>query len=263
MGFNAAVAPAGDTYTAQLCYGTSQCTPLGSPLFISAAEILAAGQDIPIALAYAQQVAKEFEAMITRMWQAKTYPSESTMVAIFGNAIAADLANDTRDAVGKAGAAFAAAGFPAAAGATASTPPSGGGASRATGTILLGTTSHDITLTLLPSDGIGAVCGSRVLRFAGLSETNTRVFKCDGTGTYTDDSPPPNNVGTFTWGYAVVAPDKSRLQIKSFQDWGFTTNTELAVGIFYKFDKGDYYSGMIGIVGGKVLQGAGYGYQSD
>jgi hypothetical protein len=113
--FSASPTPAGTTYTAQLCYGgVNQCNPLGNSLFISSAEIIEAGEDLPAALAYAYEVVEEFNFMLMRMWKAHTYPTGSLMEEIFANAIAEDLANDSANAVANAGAAFTAAGFPAA-----------------------------------------------------------------------------------------------------------------------------------------------------
>jgi hypothetical protein len=150
----------------------------------------------------------------------------------------------------------------------------GENASRATGEIT-GTvdgvaTTRSTTLTLRPSDGVGVVCG-KLLRLAGQSVTNYRTFNCDGTGTYVDDSPPPNNRGTFVWGYAVNRDDASKLYISTIKDlgnWGDSTGK--AVGVYWKFTSGNaaedtsLYGAHMGIMdNGKVLLTSSYGYISD
>jgi hypothetical protein len=115
-----------ETWTLYLCWDPSHA-PAGcdqiSPVIKLDAEDLADNQTPPLK-AYAFSVAKEFQNMIARLWAVKTYPTGKQMSSIFNNAIAADVASGgaTQKAVQAAGTAFAAAGFPAAAGGQASSP---------------------------------------------------------------------------------------------------------------------------------------------
>jgi hypothetical protein len=116
------------------------------------------------------------------------------------------------------------------------------------------------------SDGIGPVCGVKLLH-AGFSETNDRTFNCDGTGSYRNDSNPPDNIGKFRWGYVISDTDPSSLIIHSFNDWGSPGTIGIAAKIAIRFtsgsQEGESFLGVIGISDGKVLQmGDGVAYQS-
>lgn len=132
--FEVAVSPAGQTYSATLCFDSSQCNDLGQSVFVSTAEILASKGDIPAAVTAASKVAEEYNNMIARLWAANTIPTSQTMLSVFRNAVATALANDSASAaVSEAVSGFKAAGFSAAgdggsAGSGISTATSGAGA---------------------------------------------------------------------------------------------------------------------------------------
>lgn len=95
---------------------------------ITAEEAAEDPEDLPTALAAATRAVKEFETIIGRLWDAKTYPPHETMVAIFRGAVQKALEEENAsvagpDAVSK----FKAAGYPAAAGTSGadSTPATG------------------------------------------------------------------------------------------------------------------------------------------
>ncbi len=114
--FSVATAQAGDTYTAELCFAATQdCESLGGAVFVSRADIQAAGSDIPATIAYAYSVARAYNEILVRLWTAHTPPSRTILLAAFRNAIATALRNDTQTAVQDAISALVAAGFSAAA----------------------------------------------------------------------------------------------------------------------------------------------------
>lgn len=128
-----------------------------------------------------------------------------------------------------------------------------------------------VTTKLLPSDDIGFsindICGIR-LEWSGSSDYNYRIFRSDGTGTWANECPPGQNSASITWGFVLSDSDKSKLQIKTFFDWGWSLNAVDTVGkaakIVMRFsgdcDGDRVYDGIIGVNNGKVTQGPGYGY---
>jgi hypothetical protein len=129
--FSVAISPAGQTYSAILCWDSSQCDSLGDDVFVSTAEILASNGEVAADVAAAGRVATEFNDMIGRLWIAKTIPPSATVLSVFKNAIATALANENAgSAVSAATAGFNAAGYPAAGGSTsgATTTDLSGGA---------------------------------------------------------------------------------------------------------------------------------------
>ncbi len=124
--WNVALPPGGRTYQMELCWdGPTNCESVGKPIFVSNDDLN--DSDFPAILAYAESVAKEFGAMISRLWAAKTYPSSDTLKTVLGNAIDLAVATETPNAVETAGAGFNQAGFPAATGGSggtvSATPP--------------------------------------------------------------------------------------------------------------------------------------------
>lgn len=103
-----------------LCLGYGQCDRVIKTFLLTPDEM--ADAETQEAIQYAKSVAKEFQAMIGRLWKAKTYPSLAQMQKIFGDAVQAAIASDTQNAVETAANGFAAAGYPAAGGGTASGP---------------------------------------------------------------------------------------------------------------------------------------------
>jgi hypothetical protein len=134
-------------------------------------------------------------------------------------------------------------------------------------TIQVGADRINVTRKLVTSDGIGDVCGVKLL-FAGISVTNDRTFNCDGSGSYRNDSNPPRNEGNFVWGYVVSETDSSSIIIKSFKDWGYPYDiTGRAAQIAIRFTSGSQEGQssleVIGVTGGNVLHmGDGGIYQS-
>lgn len=122
VGFSVAVSPAGQTYSAVLCWDASQCDALGEDVFVSTAEILASNGEVAADVAAADRVATEFNNMIGRLWLAKTIPSAQTILSVLQNAVATALANENAaSAVSTAATGFTAAGYPAAGGGTTGT----------------------------------------------------------------------------------------------------------------------------------------------
>jgi hypothetical protein len=116
------IVPGGQAFTMQLCSSPLglDCVAISDRIVVSSAEL--ADKETADILDYAQSVAKEFQAMIGRLWAAKTYPTRSQLAQIFRNAVDGAIASDTQNAVQTAGAGFASAGFAAANGGTASSP---------------------------------------------------------------------------------------------------------------------------------------------
>ncbi len=105
----------GILYSAELCLlAYTNCDSLGDPVFVTNAELQDPNAEIPATLAYADQVAKEFNNIISRLWAAKTVPPHQTLLDIFRGAIAKDLNDGSFTAVQTASSAFVAAGYPAA-----------------------------------------------------------------------------------------------------------------------------------------------------
>lgn len=122
------------------------------------------------------------------------------------------------------------------------------------------------TVTTTAPAEIGAVCGGgRKLWQGGISLHEYRVFDCDGTGSYVNACRDGENSGTFKWGFVLLPPDKTRLNVKSYAEWGWGQPTaNKAAEIVMRFEggcaEGNVYGGIIGVNNGKVVQGFGYGF---
>jgi hypothetical protein len=121
---------AASTYHLQFGYvGTDPRSydTLGSAT-VTAEEAAEDPEDLPAALAAASRAVKEFEAIIDRLWTAKTYPPHDTMVAIFRGAVQKALAEEDASVAGPyAASKFTEAGYPAAAGSTTTPTPGSNG----------------------------------------------------------------------------------------------------------------------------------------
>ncbi|WP_084090888.1 hypothetical protein [Andreprevotia lacus] len=109
--------PVGTTYQAELCWGGASddnCDLLGNSVFVSIDDLRDPNEDMPATLAYVKQVEDELNAMLSRIWSAKTIPSRSTVLSILSQAIEQDLADEGLTAVPTATKAFVDAGYPAA-----------------------------------------------------------------------------------------------------------------------------------------------------
>ncbi|MCT9809014.1 hypothetical protein N0K08_00030 [Acidovorax sp. Be4] len=111
----------GEKRTLMYCL-VADCTAISPEIFLSPEDL--ADAETPAIIAYANSVATEFQAMLKRLYDAKTYPSRALTIKILSDAVAKAINTETPNAVETARAAFVAAGFPAAAGGT-STGPSG------------------------------------------------------------------------------------------------------------------------------------------
>ena len=101
---------------------------------ITAEEAAEDPEDLPTALAAATHAIKEFETIIDRLWDAKTYPPHATMVSIFRGAVQKALEEeDASVAAPYAVSKFQAAGYPAAAGSSTGGGSTGGGSTPGTG----------------------------------------------------------------------------------------------------------------------------------
>ena len=120
---------------------------------------------------------------------------------------------------------------------------------------------------LLPSDGVGEVCGKKLFFANGLG--GYRMYKCDGTGEEKNDCPRGKNIATFEWGFLLDSSDPAKLVIKPFSAYGWGPNNESKTArmlVRFKVNpdcRGDEeIEAIIGVSGGKVIQGTGYGYSS-
>lgn len=174
--FSIAVSPAGQTYSAILCYDPNQCDSLGESVFVSTADIQASQGDIPAAVEAARKVVEQYNNMISRLWAANTIPSSQTLVSVFTKAIAAGLASESGDtAVSEAISGFNAAGFPAAgSGSGSTTGSSGSGASSST----IGAGTCDL------SGYAGPKIDPQYDTFCQNAYVNTCLDKATGTTTY-------------------------------------------------------------------------------
>lgn len=126
--FDVAYSPTGSTYIMLLCTPTRpNCSEIGSAYVSKEDREDDSEGEIPAAVAAAQKIAAEFDAMLSRLWKAKTYPTKSQMVAIFSNTVSKALAaKNPSVALTEASNGFNAAGFPAAAGDSVSSASASG-----------------------------------------------------------------------------------------------------------------------------------------
>jgi hypothetical protein len=108
------------TWLYSLCLGYGDCDRIIKSFLLTQDDMN--DPDTRDTMTYAQSVAQDFGDMISRMWQAKTYPSLAQMQKIFRDAIDNALATDSPNAAQTAASAFAAAGYPAAGGGAAGAP---------------------------------------------------------------------------------------------------------------------------------------------
>lgn len=107
-----------------LCIGYGECDRVIKTFFLTPDDM--ADDETKEIIAYAETVAQDFQTMVGRMWQAKTYPTLEQAQKIFGNAVDSAIDEDAPVATDRAASAFAAAGFSAAGGtSTAAVTPSG------------------------------------------------------------------------------------------------------------------------------------------
>lgn len=107
-----------------LCIGYGTCDRVIKTFLLTPDDM--ADEETKELMAYAESVAKDFQAMIARMWKSKTYPTLSQAQTIFKNAVDAAIAEDAPVAAERAASAFTSAGFPAAgSSSTATGTPSG------------------------------------------------------------------------------------------------------------------------------------------
>jgi hypothetical protein len=129
--FVVAFNPAVSTYNLQFGYvgsgDPSGWDNLGSAT-VTAEEAQEDPEEAPAALAAAVKAVNQFEEIIGRLWDAKTYPPHATMVAVFRGAVQKALAEeDASVAAPYAVSQFVSKGYPAASGGS-STPPDTGSA---------------------------------------------------------------------------------------------------------------------------------------
>jgi len=137
ISWEVSVTPAIYTYVMQLCYGGSQCTPLGGTIlmdvdpndttFVSGtANGINYGDLTRDELQEAIDAGTaELNTLIANLWTGTTTPSSAVMESVFNTALAN--ATDVADLKSRVISGFTAAGFPAVAGTTATTGGSGTG----------------------------------------------------------------------------------------------------------------------------------------
>jgi len=127
--FEVAYSPAVSVYYLQFGYvgtGSSSHDTLGSAS-VTAEEAAEDPEDLPAALDAATKAIAEFNAIIDRLWDAKTYPPHNTMVSIFRGAVQKALAEEDASVAGPyAVSKFVEAGYPAASGGSGN-PDTGSG----------------------------------------------------------------------------------------------------------------------------------------
>lgn len=127
--FEVAYSRAASTYYLKFGYvgtSTSGFDTLGSAT-VTAEEAAEDPEDLPATLEAATRAVAEFDAIIKRLWEAKTYPPHATMVAIFRGAVQKALVEEDASVAGPyAVSKFTEAGYPAAASGTGGSNPGSG-----------------------------------------------------------------------------------------------------------------------------------------
>lgn len=144
--------------------------------------------------------------------------------------------------------------------------------SRTIRTMIVRGESRQVTSTLLPSDGVGNICGIKLYHWAtNFSDSpvtgETHTFYCNGGGVYTLPSQHGGEGGQFEWGYAIDPSDTSKIITNpwNYYQYGSTVTTRAAT-IYINWTSGSRknkgQSDPVAVVNGQAWYQSGPGYIS-